>query len=187
MAASAVEVVNLALVSLGLQPISALADDSDRARAASRLYETTRDELLRSANWNFAQTRAELAQLMPNPEWGDLYAYQLPADCLMVLETNLDTDEPWRIEGRTLVTGAGSVSILYVARVTDPAQWDAGFTQAVVDRLAFRLSYPLTRNATLSDALFRQSEESLKRARSRDGQEGRHLKKFISTSFTKDR
>src|SRR5512143_1023289 len=129
-----VELVNLALVRLGFEPVATLNDDNDRARAGKRIYDQCRDELLRSANWNFAQTRVALTQLTPDPAWGELYAYQLPSDCLMVLETNLEDTAPWRIEGRTLVTGEAAVSILYVRQVTDPAQYDAGFTEALVDR-----------------------------------------------------
>lgn len=187
MASSAVEVVNLALIRLGLEPIAALDDSSDRARAATRLYPQARDDLLRAANWNFAQTRVELAESATAPDWGDLYAFALPTNCLMVLETSLSDAAAWRLEGRTLVTQEPAVSILYVARVEDPAQWDPNFTEALVDKLAFLLSYPLTRNATLADLLYRKSEESLKRAKSRDGQEGRPLKRWSSDAFTRVR
>ena len=187
MAASAVELCNLALVRLGFEPVQALSDTNDRARTANRLYESTRDELLRAHNWNFAQTRVGLAQLATDPDWGELFAFQLPTDCLMVLETNLSDDAPWRIEGRTLVTAEPAVSILYVARITDPAQFDVGFTEALVDRLAFHFSYPLTRNAALGDLLLKKADDSFRRAKSRDGQEGRALKRWASDAFTKVR
>ena len=187
MPSSETEVVNLALTALGFEPVAALNESNDRARVASRWYAPTRDELLRAANWNFAQTRVDLAQVLPNPAWGTFYAYQLPADCLMVLDTNLDALDAWRIEGRTLITAAAAVSILYVAQVEDPARWDALFTEAVVDKLAFRFCYPLARSAQLADVLYRKSEESLKRAKSRDGQEGRHLKRFLSDVLTRGR
>lgn len=187
MAASDTEVVNLALVRLGLEPIAALDENNDRARAATRLYPQARDELLRGSNWNFAQKRVELAQTTPDPAWGDLFAYALPTDCLMVLETDLLDTSPWRLEARTLVTAEAGVSILYVARIEDPAQWDALFTEAVVDKLAFLLSYPLTRNAQLGEVLLRKAEDSLRKARSRDGQEGRPLKRFTSDAFTRTR
>lgn len=187
MASSATEVVNLALVGLGLEPVGALDETSDRSRAASRWYPTVLDALIRDGNWNFAQTRVALAQLATNPDWGDLFAYQLPTDCLRVLETNLNPDAAWRIEGRTLVTAEPAVSILYLARVTDPTQWDALFLEAIVDALAFRLAYALTRNATLVDALSRISADTRKGAKSRDGQEGRPLKRFLSDAFTRFR
>jgi hypothetical protein len=187
MASSPVEIVNQALLRLGLEVIESLDDDTPRARAAKRMYDQTRDDLLRLAPWNFAQRRVELAQLASNPAWGDLFAYQLPSDCLMVLETSLEAADPWRIEGRTLVTQAAAVSILYVASIADPSQYDPNFTEALIDRLAFLLSYPLTRNATLADALMRKAEDTLRKAKSRDGQEGRPLTRFLSDAFTQVR
>lgn len=184
---SAVELVNLALVRLGFEPVATLNDDNDRARAGKRIYDQCRDELLRSANWNFAQVRVALAQGTTDPAWGELYAYQLPSDCLMVLETNLADTAPWRIEGRQLVTGEPAASILYVRQVTDPGEYDPSFTEALVDRLAFQLSYPLTRNAALGDVLLKKADDSFRRAKSRDGAEGRPLKKFLSDSFTRVR
>lgn len=187
MASSATEVVNLALVRIGHEPIAALDDSSAAARVATRLYPQARDEYLRLANWNFAQTRVALAAVDPDPAWGDLFAYQLPTDCLMVLETNLDPGHAWRIEGRRLVTAEPLVSILYVARIDDPAQWDALFTEALVDKLAFLFAMPLKSNAQLAEVLLRKAEDSLKRAKSRDGQEGRQRNNFVSDAFTRSR
>lgn len=184
-----VEICNLALLEIGEQPITAFSDNSTAARVATRFYEPTRDDLLRGHNWNFAQVRVVLAQDATAPVWGDdfPYSYTLPADCLFVLETNIDEADPWRLEGRHLITAAATVSILYVARVTDVSLYDANFVDALVYELAFRFHYPITRNATLGDVLLRKAQASLQRAKSRDGQEARALKTLTSDRLTRVR
>jgi hypothetical protein len=184
---SPVSICSNALVLIGADPIASLDDATDAARVASRFYPATRDELLRAHNWNFAQTRASLAELATGPAWGYDHAYQLPTDpyCLIVLETSLD-HEAWRIEGRQLVTDATAVDILYVGRV-DESGYDSMFTQALTDKLAFLFCYPLTRNASLADVLFKKADDSFRRAKSRDGQEGRLLRTLTSDRLTRVR
>ena len=189
MATSDVELVSNALRLIGDDPITALSDNSERARLANAFYTPTLDELLRQQNWNFAQKRVTLVELATAPVWDFAHQFQLPENpyCLYVLETSLGSDEPWRLEGRALVTDASSVSILYVARITDVTVWDGLFAEAFTYELAFKFSYPLTRNAQLSEVLQRESEKKFQRAKSRDGQEARMLKKFLSSSLTQVR
>lgn len=197
MAASDVEIANAALTLLGEASITSLDDETDTARAVKRLYTLTLDACLRDHNWNFAQIRTGLARLTATPDFDFSWMYALPTDplCLRVLETTLDTNEAYRIETyksaseqvRVLVTDSCSVSILYVAKLTDPALWDALFVDAFVFELAYRLTHAITGHDTARTALVQQKELAWRRARSRDGQEGRHLKRLRSTSFTEVR
>lgn len=194
MADSAVQLASNALRMIGADPITALSDDSDRARVMDALYLPTLDEKIQSHNWNFAQRRVALAALTDTPAWGYGHMFQLPQIpfCLQVLETNLDEGQAWRIETyatasasyRVLLTDAGSVSILYLARITDPLFYPALFSRAFEYELAYLAAYPLTRNDTLRQSLFRDKELAWQKARSRDGQESRALKKLLSTAFT---
>lgn len=60
------KIVNLALVRLGANTITSLADGSRNATAANVIYETIRDEVLRAFNWGFAKRRAWLDEKTPN-------------------------------------------------------------------------------------------------------------------------
>ena len=191
---SKVSVANMVLTLLGEAAITSFDDETDEARAVKRVYDITLDAALRDHNWNFAQLRRGLAKSAAKPEYDFDNQYVLPTDpyCLRVLETDLDEDEPWRIEtyfvgaekSRVLLTDACSVEILYVARMDDPAIWDGLFTEAFVFDLAYRLSYTVTRNSTLTAVLQKEKDLAWRRARSRDGQESRALKKFLSNSWT---
>jgi len=196
MPADSVEVANEVLTLLGDQAITALTDDSDRARAVARVYTPTLDEALRTHDWNFARMRAVLARLTAVPEFGYGYMYQLPQNplCLRVLETNLDATTPWEIETyitadataqyRVILTDATSLEIAYIARIEDPTLWDSLFADAFVHELARRVAYAITRNATLTESLRAAALERWQSARSVDGQEARKLKSWLSTSFT---
>lgn len=194
MADNDVEIANMALTLLGEAGITSLDDDQDHARAIKRLYRIALDAALRDHNWNFAQIRRKLARHAVKPEYEFAYQYVLPTDpyCLRVLETDLDTKEPWRIEtyksaaeqSRVIVTDATSVEILYVARLTNVVLWDVLFADAMGFEIAYRASYPITRNATLTKTLQVERELAWRKARSRDGQESRALKSLLSNSFT---
>ena len=197
MASGDVEVANAALTLLGEQAITSIDDETDTARAVKRLYTLTLEAALRDHNWNFAQIRRALARLTATPEFEFTWMYALPTDplCLRVLETNLDSDEAYRIETyktgaeqvRVVVTDSCSVSILYVAKLDDPALWDALFVDAFVFELAYRLTFAITGHDAARTTLAQQKDLAWRRARSRDGQEGRPLKRLRSTSFTEVR
>lgn len=193
MAESDTDVANMALTLLGEASVTDITEDSDRARAVRRVYQTTLDAKLRNHNWNFAQIRRSLARHNVKPEYEFKYQYVLPTDpyCLRVLETDLESNEKWRIEtyktsaeqSRVIVTDSTSIEILYVARLLDVVLWDALFQDAMAFELAYRISYTITRNATLTATLQKEKELAWLAARSRDGQESRALKSMLSQSF----
>jgi hypothetical protein len=194
MATSDVDICNGALILLGQAPITSLDDNSDAARTMTQLYTTTLRAKLREAVWNFTQLRASLVEVSATPAWGPAHQFQLPQDpyCLRIIETNLDEDEPWRIESyvtdsakyRVIVTDAANVSILYIGLVTDVTLWDDAFALAMEQELAFRACYALTRNGELTNALREEKKEQWARAKSLNQQEGRALKKILSDSLT---
>jgi hypothetical protein len=202
MASSETEVVNMALTMVGAGSITSLSssEDSNEWRVANRLYDQTLDALLHAHNWNFATMRVALAQLATDPVDLDgdyTHQFQLPQDpfCLYVVGTDLLPDQPYEIETlktatsqyRVLLCNESTVTIKYIARVTDPTLWSALFTVALVDRLAALFAYPLTRNAQLTAQLWEISNRSWPVAKSRDGQEGRNLKRWESDAFTSGR
>lgn len=61
MATTEVSICNAALAHLGEASITALTDDTARARACNQFYGPMRDAVLRSHRWNFAQDREALS------------------------------------------------------------------------------------------------------------------------------
>jgi len=140
-----VKICNIALGHLGEAPIIDLTGNSTAAQACNLHYEMTRDELLRSHPWNFAKTRTVLSQNSTDPTFGWEKQYNLPSDCIRVVEVN-DSEfgdeltDKFIIEGGVLLTDADAVNLVYIQQITAVDQFDSLFVKAFAMRLAIALS-----------------------------------------------
>ena len=174
MAASVVSICNRALDYLGQKPITSLEDGSASAGILNRMYEGTRNLVLRSYPWNCATARATLAALTTTPDWEFDYEYQLPDDCLRVLEFKdaITYNIKWRIEGRKLrTTEAGPVYIRYLREITDPAEFDPMLADAIAARLAADCAISITGEASKRQLSLQFYDMVLKEARRIDSRE----------------
>ncbi len=174
MAASDVEICNIALGILQEQRITSLTESSEQARYCNVHYDDARDFVLRLHPWNFATRRASLSRNAAQPAFGYDYSYALPTDpyCLRVISVNDPLYPPmWKIEGRDLLIDVDAVDLVYIGRVIDVNQYDAGFVQALAHYLAWKLAKPLTGSKTEADQKARDFNSVLALARSVDGLE----------------
>jgi hypothetical protein len=160
--ASSVEIANSALTKLGETRITSLTDNVKGAREINAIFEIRRNRLLRSFNWSFAMKRTQLSALSDAPSWGYALQYQLPADCLRVVQVNDlwnipglsdfmggPDEEPYRIEGRTIVTDfTAPLKIRYVRKVTNTEEFDACFTEVFAYDLAVEACESITQSNT---------------------------------------
>jgi len=169
--ASEVSICNRALALLGANTITSLSDGSTEANVCNAVYADARDAVLRAFPWSCAIQRATLAQLSTAPVWGYDKAYSLPNDprCLAVLD--LKESSKYRIEGRTLVCNSDTATIRFVARITDPGQFDPAFVFALACRISAEVSYALTQNRSLSNDMWQLAEKSIVEASIYDGAE----------------
>lgn len=199
---STVDIANYALNIIGASNISSLGENSKVGRLVNQRYEGVRDAVFRSHPWNCLIRRAELAQETETPVFGYSRQYNLPTNpfCLRVLEfsngslsypqdnmTNNTGGPVFVIEGRKLLTDEDTVRIKYIARVTDPQQYDALLIDALSARLASEIAYAATGSTSVSqlaDALYR---DKLREARFVDATEGAPQKleasDFIESRF----
>ena len=187
--ATEVSICANALRRLGDDPIVSLTDDTERARLCNAFYSEARDDVLRSHPWNFSITRQQLSQLSATPLYQYSYQYALPTDpfCLRVLEMEY-SDYVFKIEhlagtGRVLLTDEGTAKIIYIARVTDTAQFDSLFIDTLTAKLSVDLAYPVTGSVQLQQNMQKLFESKLREARSVDGQEG-FQDDLVSPTFT---
>ena len=187
--ATEVSICANALRRLGDDPIVSLTDDTERARLCNAFYSEARDEVLRSHPWNFAITRQQLSQLSATPLYQYSYQYALPTDpfCLRVLEMEY-SDYVFKIEhlagtGRVLLTDEGTAKIIYIARITDTAQFDSLFIDTLTAKLSVDLAYPVTGSVQLQQNMQKLFESKLRESRSVDGQEG-FQDDLVSPTFT---
>jgi hypothetical protein len=187
--ATEVSICANALRRLGDDPIVSLTDDTERARLCNAFYSEARDEVLRSHPWNFAITRQQLSQLSATPLYQYSYQYALPTDpfCLRVLEMEY-SDYVFKIEhlagtGRVLLTDEGTAKIIYIARITDTAQFDPLFIDTLTAKMSVDLAYPVTGSVQLQQNMQKLFESKIREARSVDGQEG-FQDDLVSPTFT---
>lgn len=179
--ASQVAIVNRALTKLGEARITSLSDDLKPAREASSLWDVVRDAELREHNWNFAISRTSLAALSTEPSWGYEYEYQLPADCLRVIQVDEyypgpslsdyrgGSEAEYQIEGRKILSDlTAPLKIRYISRIEDTSQWDALFVEAFACRLAAELAEPLTQSNTKRDMAWAEYARAIKAATKAD-------------------
>lgn len=196
---SETDLLNDALGQIGATPINGIDDGTVNANHCQRFYPALRDGLLRSAHWNFAMKRVELAQEATVPAFEYAYSYALPADCLKIVEYNGATPSTgtgtdltllearkqgrWKVEARKLLTNDGTVKIVYIGQITDPNIWDGLFYQMVSTWLAAKLANAITKDGRTASALLRQAVDILlPMAAAVDGQEG-SIDKLQSTDL----
>ena len=187
--ASVVDMCNSALNLLGASTISALTDDSKNARLCNQRYENVRNRVFRSHAWNCLHKRVQLAQNTTAPVIGYANAYALPSDCLRVLKVhNGATDSivsaiDYKLEGKNIVTDEGTLYLIYIAKVTDPNEYDSYLQESISHQLAADLAYAITNNATLANNYMARADERLREARFIDATEN-SLGTIESNEFT---
>jgi hypothetical protein len=157
-ATSVENLLNAALRRIGYAtPVGYIYEGSKAGRVALDVYGQTRDDLLKMKDWPFAARDVTLSangQTPPNP-WP--YEYSWPSDCLKVryvqplalgVMPNLDprptlftdyNDQRTSPPSKAILANISPATLVYTAQVTDPATWEPGFTEALIDELARRL------------------------------------------------
>ena len=172
--ASTVEICNGALNQLGATTILSLTEDSKNARLCNSRYTQVRDALFRTHPWNCLQKRIAIAADVATPAWGFSYQYTLPADCLRLLRI-LDYDSNYKVEGRKILSNASSMKILYVARITDPNEYDELLRETLSSSLAADMAFAITSNNNTTQNMYELFKEKLRDARFVDSTEGQNI------------
>ena len=168
---SVVDICNSALDKLGHGPITSLQDGNKAANLCLRNWPLVRDRMLRQHPWNFAVTRAILAPTNPPPAWGFSARFQIPTDCLRLLEVRDLHAGEYQVEAKTILANASTLYIRYVARIEDPNKYETLFSDAVTTRLAYEMCEALTQSNTKKGALWEEFDQAFTDAKRADGQE----------------
>ena len=174
---SKVDLANEALLLLGANTITSFTDNDSNAVLVNRFYDSERDALLRSHRWNCAVTTANLALLDGTPIIDWEYKFTLPTDpyCLRVLDVRTVTGDiklDFAVQGRELLTEETAVDITYIQRLIDTMLYDSLLYQALVFRMAWKLSFPITRSSGVMQQMAQLYDAVVRDARAVDSQEG---------------
>jgi|LauGreDrversion4_2_1035121.scaffolds.fasta_scaffold155882_2 hypothetical protein len=177
MAASNVAIANLALTKLGDLRILNLTDNTKPAREVNAVFDMARDYLQRRFSWRYCIKRANLAADSGTPLWDWSYQYQIPTDCLRILQVGQWYPSPdlsdlistggqeYVLEGKYILSNqAGPLKLRYLSRVTDPVQFDTAFDMAFSAYLAYLVAEPLTASAEAKQMAYQDYRNAVKDA-----------------------
>ena len=178
MAATDVEVCNLALVKIGQREfITDLGENTVSAQVCSAVYSTTRDALTECFAWPFAKRRVTLAALSGVTRQGWGYVFALPADCLKPVSIyagtrnpSSDNKVPFAVEYESTISAPVLLSdyatpeLLYIMRVTAVPQMTLAFQQALAWQLAVELCLALPDKAALAERIQGKATQALHNA-----------------------
>lgn len=169
-------IVNAALAELGsTQRIQSIDDDTNVARDAKAVWDSTVRELLAEHPWNWAIGRTTLNAAAEAPDFGYTYGYTLPADNLRWLPSSReDGDAHFEgvEEGGLLLSDAEApLQVRYISetRGARVALWPPKFVRAMQLAIAAKLAEPLTQDESIKSDFEDKAEKALRKAKRADG------------------
>lgn len=193
MAISKTRIFNMAINELGISaPISnADAQDDTRAIILRNYYETARNEVLKSFDWNFAETYRILT---PNGEESldprFQYVYDYPNDCLNareLLQQNGDNKKKKfkpssNLKGQKVLLANVSPAILrYTRRVEQEAFFDDEFALALALYLAGLTGKTITGSQQKADSAMKRYWDKVRLGEISNASEGLEVDEDDST------
>lgn len=173
------QIANNALSYLSAGSIVNLNDDDAKARAINGIFDQAAKEVIRTHRWSCCIGRAKLSKLADDPlqngNFGYSGAYQLPSDCLRILDIN---GEPWSekaeffdLNGRQLLSDLGEIYLRYVKWEDDVSQWDTLLADVVSVKIAMKVARQITTDGVSAEDLERIYRRRLEDARTVDAME----------------
>ena len=174
MSATKMQIFNAALRYIGEGRVESADEDSDNANILRDIYDQKRRALLRELPWNFAVKSVELAQTTNTPVDYD-YEYQLPADSLYYIGVQADRPDliTYEIRQDKLVTDESTFCLKYIYDITDTAQFDSLFVEALSFLLASAIAIPRTGDPAILNAMANGYQQAVVKARGMNMSESR--------------
>lgn len=137
-----VDVVNLALDTLGAERISNLLDPSRFGKAANLAFPVAANEVMKAHNWGFMFTRIRPDQALDENLTGFEYSYYLPADYVSMI--NFVDGQEYTIENGIVYTNVGpsadgSPIMTYISRA-GVTTWPYEFCYLVALFMAYMMA-----------------------------------------------
>jgi hypothetical protein len=188
---------------LGVDPITSLDDESNRAEQVKIHYIPARDATLEAHDWTFAIERFLPAKLTETPVYGAGALFAIPVNILRVIACdNTAAGDPstsmgaarinsleqidWQLEGQNIICDEEIVYARGVRRVEDEGSFSPLFVQAFAAKLAMLLAVNLTASANIAERVRDYYDYAIQEAKTRDGLQGRS-KRIRQRKFQKVR
>lgn len=180
MAESITSLFNLALSSVGARTdISSPSEQSQEAATCQLWYPQVRKQVLAGAHWPSATKTKKLAVLVDrntaNTDWADgdpqpgfRFSYGLPSDYLrarFLTDYSRFVITDYDGNNKALATNKETALLTYTFDQTNPLQWDAELSSAIMFALAAYICMPLTGKAARAKTMIERSNALIMSAR----------------------
>jgi hypothetical protein len=148
---SVVSICNIALIALGEDPITSLADNTKRAILCNARYDDIRRAVLRGHTWNCNRKQAKLAADPIPPLFTRSYRYRLPGDYMRMYNLPENDMSVWDVfsdgTAQFLHTDETSpLDVVYGFDLQDATQFDPLLAHTIGYQIAVELCNPLTQS-----------------------------------------
>lgn len=164
---NSVVICNSALLKLGADTITSLAQTGRAATTCNTLYAYLRDEVTSAFPWRHAVKRAVLSPNGTTPPFDFQQTYDIPSDCLRMLRPD-DDSITWKQEGTQILSDEVTLDMLYIFRNDDESSWSALFAETLAWRLCMELALSLTKSIPMAEKAEKSYKERLAEARAVD-------------------
>jgi hypothetical protein len=196
-ALSKIDVCNQALLKVGADTIASLDTSSDldegtivEANLCNIFFDQALEETMRVYPWNCCTARTVPVKLAEAPAFGYEVAFQLPNDCMRVINVFDSSDQDkngirWVIEGDRILCDYDVVYLKYVQKPTNVGVLDPLAIRALICNLALKLAIPLQLDDKQAARILAELEQVvLPMARSIDTFENKELLREESSWIT---
>lgn len=188
MATSVLDIYNIALSLLSVNPLISEGDTSAEGNMCNLLWPSVRDSVLSDRMWSFATMRVALNSDPVASSPGNYSRFALPNDFIRIdrvtEDEGMDLPVEFLVEGQwILAEGLDVAYVKYLAQITDTTLYSQQFVQAVSTRLASEMAIPFVESRTLQEQLFRLYQYKLESASASDSQQGMN-RTIVSNTLT---
>lgn len=166
--ATDIGICNLALASLGEEPIIALSDPNQRARLCNRFYEIVKDNYLTEHPWSFCAKIDALVEETTDVDGYDWapYKFEYPSDCLKARAVvDGDTHYSYPFVIRDIVIASVDTKLIFTSLQDafleytvdlDESYFSSPFEIALSKKLAFEMAWGLTKDRQVQQQAYDQ-------------------------------
>ena len=191
--ASKTIIFNMALIELGVTAPIANADNQNDSRAVilRNFYENSRDEVLKSFDWNFAEKYRNLTPIQEtslDPRFQ--YVYDYPNDCLNAREVFMQNGNGERLKfkpsslkngQKVILTTVSPIILRYTARVENETLFDSEFCSTLALYLAGQTGKAITGSEQQANNSMKKYWDKLRMSKIINASEGQEVDEDNST------
>jgi hypothetical protein len=172
MATSKVEICRNGLLLLGDAVINSFDDDNDRTTLVANLWPNALNAVLRAHPWNCATAMQILGPEQNTYGFDYAYSFLLPGECLRVLSIGRQGESPeYELANGRVMMDENACYLRYIFKNENVSTFDAGLVASLEAYMAMLAAYPITKSASVQQAMQTLYLAQLKQAKNIDGQE----------------